>query len=83
MANYTPCDGSGQPATDVRMMRPTDARFMHLHGKNAGKCSDCGKSATLGRGVTVMPRHKAADVRGCSCGEADYGTPGHDGGPQA
>lgn len=55
---YTPCAGTGQPATAVRLMLPTDAKFRHLHGKNAGRCPECGRSFTLGRGVTVTPRHK-------------------------
>jgi len=40
----------------------------------------------IGEGELIGPlplppvRHADA-VRGCSCGQADYGTPGHDGGP--
>jgi hypothetical protein len=60
--SYTACTGSGQTATDVRMMSAAGlgSKLSHLHGKNAGKCSECGKSATLGKGVRTMPRHKDA-----------------------
>ena len=60
MATYEACEGTGQRATDIRLMRPTDAKYRHLFGKNAGKCAVCGKSSTLGKGVVTMPRHKAA-----------------------
>lgn len=64
MPTYTACEGTGQPATEVRVMRTAGlgSKFAHLNGKNAGKCSACGKSSTLGKGITVMPRHKSATV---------------------
>lgn len=45
-----------------------------------GHCDTCG-SPCAERGCTLDQRHEAAipDVRGCSCGMADYGAPGHDG----
>lgn len=55
---YIPCEGTGRSATAVRLMRPTDAKYRHLFGKNAGHCPVCDRSFTLGRGVTVTPRHK-------------------------
>lgn len=63
MASYIPCEGTGLPATDVRTMNSAGlgSKLSHLHGKNAGKCAACGKSSTLGKGITIMPRHK--DVR--------------------
>lgn len=62
MANYTPCPGSGQTATDQRVMRNLSGspKFAHLAGKTAGKCPECGKGLTLGRGKTIAPAHKAA-----------------------
>lgn len=62
MSTYAPCTGTGKVATDIRVMMTAGlgSKFRHLHGKNAGHCPDCGKSATLGRGVRVMPRHKDA-----------------------
>lgn len=61
MPNYTPCAGTGQPATDIRLMRNLSgsAKYAHLAGKNAGKCAECGKGLTLGRGRTIAPAHKA------------------------
>jgi hypothetical protein len=59
-ATYTPCPGTGQPATGVRRMNSAGlgSKYAHLHGKNAGHCPTCDRSFTLGRGVTVTPRHK-------------------------
>ena len=36
------------------------SKLAHLNGKNAGACPVCGRSFTLGRDVTVVPRHKSA-----------------------
>jgi hypothetical protein len=61
-AAYTPCPGSGRYASAVRLMSAAGlgSKLSHLHGKNAGTCPACGRTATLGRGKLTMPRHKAA-----------------------
>jgi hypothetical protein len=61
MATYEPCAGTGQRATGIRTMGGgCGSKYAHLAGKNAGRCPTCDRSFTLGRGVTVTPRHKAA-----------------------
>ena len=62
MSTYSPCAGTGQTALWIRRMSTAGlgSKFAHLNGKNAGACPVCGRSFTLGRGVTVTPRHKSA-----------------------
>ena len=59
---YTPCAGTGQTALWIRRMNAAGlaSQYAHLNGKNAGACPVCGRSFTLGRSVTVTPRHKSA-----------------------
>lgn len=59
MASYTPCVGTGQRATDARVMRSDSPKFFHLNGKVAAHCATCGKSVRVASlSSPITPMHK-------------------------
>jgi len=59
MPTYTPCAGTGQRATDARIMRSDSPKFFHLNGKATGKCAVCGRSVRIASlSAPFAPMHK-------------------------
>lgn len=76
-----PSNVASKPYATVYYRGPSLAQAMGAMSNAAGNIGEGGLVETLSVRLAVSDEPET-EVRGCSCGMADYGAPGHDGDPE-